>query len=552
MMRARGNQPRIRGRTFVAGTRARCSRPSRVVCGGADALAEPQLTVARRTLGPAIAAAAALTGAVVVDGGTAAGVMALVGAERARDPAAISVLLGVAPAGRVAHAGASGDGRTALEPNHTHIVLADSDEWGGETALLMALAEELAHGAPVVMVLAGGGEGTRAELREGIARGWPLFVIEGTGGVADEVAGTLRGGHRGESSGMLAELKGGDVRPVAGNGPDGLARSLEWELHDEPALKDAWQLFATYDGLAGRLRIIHLRFQRWILLLGVVATAVALLYDEVLGWGALHALAVATPVVASVLITLSTQRAAGERWVLLRAAAEATKSEIYRYRTQTGVYSEQALSDGEADHAPGCLVVRLAEIEGKVVQSAASGAAIPSYRGPLPPEMYGAEAGDDGLSALDGPRYVEIRVADQLTYYRGKVVSLDRRRNRLRVLTVVSGGAGTLVAAAGFDVWIGLTTAIGGAALAYLSSLQFDTTIVAYNQTVAQLAALEREFGAGSDTLALEDLVRRGEGVLTTELGGWVQQMTEALEQQKAQQSKAAQGGGTQDGASGP
>jgi hypothetical protein len=535
-------------------------RPVIVVCGGADDLAEPQLTVARRTLGPAVAAAASLTGAVVADGGTAAGVMALLGEQRARDPAAMAVLLGVAPAGKVEHAGAAQEGRTPLDRHHTHVVLADSDEWGGETPLLMALAEQLAQGRPIVMVLAGGGEGTRAELLEGVARGWPLFVIAGTGGVADEVVAALRSdrpprwgrvgavgarlsgrlglGGRRTPPALLRELAGGDVRVVAGDGPEPLGRSLKWELQDEPALKDAWQLFATYDGLAGRLRDSFERFQTLILLLGIAATAIALLSAELHDTG-LRWLAIALPIVASVVVALANRRAAGRRWVLLRAAAEALKSEIYRCRTATGVYS-QAVLDGAGESARQRLAARLADVESKLVSSDASGGPLTPYCGSLPPVMYGAGADDDGLSGLDASRYIEIRVSDQLAYYRGKVDGLDRVRGRLQVVMLAAGGAGAFLAAVDVAVWVGLSTTVAGAALAYLGYLQFDSTIVAYNQTAAQLATLQRDFRARDGDMPLEELVGRGESVLTRELGGWVQQMTEALEQQRAEQTKAA------------
>ena len=162
-------------------------RPVIVVCGGADDLHGPQLAVAQALLGPAVGQAARQLGAAVVDGGTAVGVMAIMGEERAA--ADLPVLLGVAPAGKVAHPGATGDEGVELEPHHTHFVLHDSDEWGGETELLMDIAKDLAQGAPIVMVLAGGGRVARSEAHAAVARGWPLFLIEGTGGAADDQDG---------------------------------------------------------------------------------------------------------------------------------------------------------------------------------------------------------------------------------------------------------------------------------------------------------------------------------------------------------------------------
>ena len=218
----------------AVGLEAAQARPVIVVCGGADELKEPQLAVAREVLGPAVGLAARRTGAAVVDGGTATGVMAIMGAERAA--ATLPVLLGVAPAGKVSQPGADRDGCAELEPHHTHFVLADSAEWGGETALLIEIAEELAHGAPVVMVLAGGGGVARSEAREAVARSWPLFVIEGTGGAADEIAALWRApGGATKDPDLRRIVTDGDVRCVAETDPDRFARSLLREIEARTA-----------------------------------------------------------------------------------------------------------------------------------------------------------------------------------------------------------------------------------------------------------------------------------------------------------------------------
>jgi hypothetical protein len=525
----------------AVGLAASQPRPVIVVCGGADEFQQSQLSVAQ-VLGPAVGMAARRADAAVVDGGTATGVMAIMGAERAA--ATLPVLLGVAPAGKVTYPGANGEGRVELDPQHTHFVLDGGDEWGDETELLMQIAETLSHGAPVVMVLAGGGRVARAEARAAVARRWPLFLIEGTGGAADKIAGLRRvPSGASEDPALRRIVSDGDVRCVAGTDPQRLARSLLWELYDEDALKDAWVLFATYDRLSGRLRRSFERFQAAILLLGILATLLALIHDQV-GGAALHWTVVAAPILVSVLIAFANRRAAGKRWVLLRAAAEATKTEIFRYRTRTGIYADEALDVSDPAARPRRLAAQLDDIEAMLIQTDASSGPLTPYDGPLPPAMYGAAAQDDGLSPLDAERYVAIRLGDQLSYYRGKVRDLDRRRAALQFLTVAAGGVGAIVAVAGLEIWIGLTTAISGAALSHLGYLQVDNTIVAYNQSAARLAGLEREFRAGYAAArspeALHDLVTRGEAVLTTELAGWVQQMTDAMREQQAQQSEAA------------
>ena len=76
----------------AAGLGGRTGRPVLLVCGGADDLRGPQWELADSLLGPAIASAAALTGATVVDGGTAAAVMLLTGAAQAGAPTELPIL----------------------------------------------------------------------------------------------------------------------------------------------------------------------------------------------------------------------------------------------------------------------------------------------------------------------------------------------------------------------------------------------------------------------------------------------------------------------------
>ena len=429
-------------------------RPVIVVCGGADDLTGAALARTERVLAPAVTMAAGLTGAAVVDGGTAAGVMAVMGSARAASGNARSPLVGVAPAGKVTYPGgadgADGD-RTPLEAHHSHFVLAESSEWGGETELLADVAEAIAGALPVVMVVAGGGAVAQTEVSEAVRRGWPVFIIEGTGGTSDTVAKVWRKHREPRASGAtrllprrliqrspefssitdanLREIvRDGDVRRFADDDAAQLARSLAWELQDDPVLKDAWRTFATYDGLATRMRNTFERFQGAILGLGVLATFLALLHQS-LGGAALHWAVVAAPILASVLIAVANRRATGKRWVLLRGAAEAIKVEIYRYRTRTGLYADANLPDGDPAKRPAALATQLGHIEVQLVQTDVGSGAITPYDGPLPPPMYGASRNDDGVSPIGPTQYLRIRVSDQLAYYRGRIAHLDRRRN---------------------------------------------------------------------------------------------------------------------------
>jgi hypothetical protein len=233
--------------------------------------------------------------------------------------------------------------------------------------------------------------------------------------------------------------------------------------------------------------------------------------------------------------------------VLLRGAGESVKGEIYRYRTRTGIYGDARMPDHDLAARPHVLAEKLGAIEANLMQTEASSGTLAPYDGALPPAMYGSARNDDGLSRLDAARYLEIRIGDQLRYYHGRIAQLDRGRSVFQLVAVAAGGAGAIVAAAGAEIWIGLTTAISGAALSYLAHLQVDNTVVAYNQSASKLARLQREWTAltpqEQDGAALETLVTGGEAVLSTELGGWVQQMNEAIDKLQAEQAEAARQG---------
>ena len=532
--------------------------------GGADGLAGASLARASEVLGPAIAGAAKVTGSIVVDGGTASGVMQVAGRARVSHRDAIPVLIGVAPAGKLSYPGGpDGAGLASLQEDHSHFILADAAEWGDETALMMAVVQSLAGDAPVVVTLAGGGPVARSEVLHAARCGWPVFVLAGTGGVADSLVGLWRA-HRADRRRRAAILLPprfrakpptpvaaisdpdlreiitiADLRLVTDTDPSRLARRLAWELQDEPVLKRGWQKFATYDKLASRLRKTFTRTQGVVLTLGVTATLLALIHGHT-GGAPLHWAVVAIPILTAVVIAIAARNAVGQRWVMLRAAAEATKAEIFRYRASKGAYAATAHGTRKLTGQEG-LAARIGAIDAKLMHTQASNEPLTPYRGELPPRMYGAASEDDGLSALDAEQYLRIRVCDQLTYYHGKIRGLSRSRQILQALAIASGGAGAVIAAAGLEVWVGLTSGVAAAALAYLGYLQVDNTIVTYNQAAANLDNIQSDWYARSPSArtpeAYQELISGCESVLTTELGGWVQQMNDALREIAAGQA---------------
>ena len=370
--------------------------PVLVVCGELGPLEGRERASANALVGQAVVAAARRTNAIVLDGGINAGVYALVGAAHAEDPRRLRALVGVAPAGLVQQRGVAADsgdgagptppGTATLEPYHTHVVLVDTDQWGGETRLLFALAEALAKESPVAVLLAGG-EPALAEAVAAVGHGWPLFVLTAAGGAAGRLAAPMRrGGIKDQSP--RPTLSSGRVTPISGADAPELTRRLTWALDADVVLQDAWKLFATYDRAAKRLRRAFVRFQTAILLLGVLTTLLALLHQQ-LGTQALRWVVIAASIIVGALIALAGRRATGKRWVVTRAAAESVKSEIFRYRTRTGKYADTCLPGGDRVRSrPEKLAARLETIQTRLMHSEASSGALQPYDGPLPPPMY--------------------------------------------------------------------------------------------------------------------------------------------------------------------
>lgn len=176
-----------------------------VVLGGAGNLDKALWPRLVPLFGRGLARAAHEAHAVIVDGGTQAGVMALMG-EGLTSQGLQTPLVGVAPASLTTWPDNPAADTTALEPNHSHFVLTPGTQWGSETATLFGLVQALiarpAAGGPptgrlqpagpgrvpALVVLAGGGGVAAIELVQAVRQRLPVLVLAGSGGLADQLA----------------------------------------------------------------------------------------------------------------------------------------------------------------------------------------------------------------------------------------------------------------------------------------------------------------------------------------------------------------------------
>jgi hypothetical protein len=251
----------------------------------------------------------------------------------------------------------------------------------------------------------------------------------------------------------------------------------------------------------------------------------------------LHYLVIIAPIVLSVLIGWTNRFHHGKRWVLTRQAAEAIKREIFQFRTGAAPYRDEATREKD-------LAKAIEDVTRRLARSEANTTALPIYSGPVPPR-YASGAGDDGMRPLAPDRYIEVRLDDQLKFFRKNAVALDILLERLQWGILGVGGLGTLLAAIGFDLWVTLTTATAAALGTYLSYRGVDSTLTNYNQTAIDLENIKGWWTAlrqdeQGDPANVDALVQHTEQVLATELSGWTQRMQDALANLRKDQEKEA------------
>jgi hypothetical protein len=178
--------------SVVAGLGFETPRPVLVVVGGAAGLSD-RIALECAGCTDELVAAAEAAGAAIVDGGTDAGVMRLLGRAHARMGARVP-LVGVIVRALAALPGVpAADDAAAPEPNHTHILLVPGDSWGEEAPWIARIASAIAGDRPSVTVLLNGGEIAWTDAAESVAAGRRVLAVAGTGRTADTLATAVSG-----------------------------------------------------------------------------------------------------------------------------------------------------------------------------------------------------------------------------------------------------------------------------------------------------------------------------------------------------------------------
>ena len=174
-------------------------RPTLLVIGGASQMTQKSKTKLLTFFNNTLADLSERAGITVLDGGTDAGVIHMMGQARQHISGRFN-LVGVAPLHRVIFPiGTSPpaldeeDTLVALEPHHTHFFLVPGENWGSESRWLANFSSILAGPLPSMTLLINGGQVSLKDLKTNLELGRQVTIIAGSGRVADAVAGTISG-----------------------------------------------------------------------------------------------------------------------------------------------------------------------------------------------------------------------------------------------------------------------------------------------------------------------------------------------------------------------
>jgi hypothetical protein len=345
-----------------------------------------------------------------------------------------------------------------------------------------------------------------------------------------------------------------------------------------PALEDAWRRFGDFDKNANIAQKRFLKQRKWIIMLGVIVTTLAVvdfmldraldvdlmlsqdlaeqtsfLFRIILGLSAtqeqaveiatwvdriMNTIIIIIPILISILVAGAVKFNMGINWVMLRSASESIKHEIFRYRTQVGIYSPDYVPPGgsKPETRDVTLARRTKQIGKRVMETQVNMSELEIYdykKEGLPP-VYGVAPGDDGFSDLTADQYIHWRVEDQFDYYRNKAKKLAKELQRFQWSIYIFGGLGTLLAAIQLEIWVAVTSSLVAALGSFLEFKRVETNLIGMNLAASDLYDIRAWWRALSDSAKQQSgnkatLVKSAEAVIQGENASWLTEMREAL-----------------------
>ena len=203
---SRGEQFKRSVDAFSLTTDPTLQRPVLVLVGGASGLTEDYLTNLSLFFTEIICPLVEARQGIVIDGGTDAGVMRLMGEAR-HQMGCTFPLIGVAAQGTVCLPQQSPPvlaDYALLEPHHTHFILVPGAIWGDESPWIAQTATLLTS-AKSVTLLVNGGKIAWQDVSNSVKVDRPVLVLAGSGRTADELAQAIGGDRSNQRANQLVD-----------------------------------------------------------------------------------------------------------------------------------------------------------------------------------------------------------------------------------------------------------------------------------------------------------------------------------------------------------
>lgn len=206
-------------------------RPVIYIIGGAGAMSAADIARTQEIIDKGIASFAHEHNITVISGGTEAGVMQLIGQTRRYNHYKFP-LIGVAPVSKIAYPGWNNPQKEAqLDEGHSHFVLVQTADWGGESQTIVNLARRIMGNQKAICILINGGRIAEQEVYLATTKDEPripIIVLDGSGRAADDIGSAIKTGRTSKAI-IKTIIEGGDIRLVSiADGP----RAVYQKLHE--------------------------------------------------------------------------------------------------------------------------------------------------------------------------------------------------------------------------------------------------------------------------------------------------------------------------------
>jgi hypothetical protein len=249
-------------------------------------------------------------------------------------------------------------------------------------------------------------------------------------------------------------------------------------------------------------------------------------------WGSfiLKVFLIVSPIVGSILASVTSKKFSNGDWLISRAGAEEILKEVYMFRTVL-----QNTPDRKA-----WLEKRMIEIQRQVYRGMGGEFVLKPYKGQIPPYYYPESPNSDpGFGDLSGDEYYRYRLEDQLTWHIKKINQYEVERTRLLWFIYIAAGASAfLVALDGadkgpFSLWVAFTAALMAGFLAWQELRNMDEIIRNYSKVIMELTIIYDHWGnlepAERTTVEFNKMVKSTEDVLWGQNVEYIKSMQEAL-----------------------